>query len=1107
MCLADCVLTTNYIISFDFKRVFNFSNSLFLVNFIAEFLRLRLKIHHNQPLLAILKKATLFFLRRIHRCTLPSTSSTVVLTLFVLCLAFSRVQAQTTTSCFEITGILADACDLPEPDNEMVFFTIGPAPLNVSALTITWPNLPFQGFEQNATTAAIVAGFNASVANPTCGQIIEPIGGVLPANAKVVLVTGTQTNSSAYSFANLTGTLYMIFQTSSGNTAGYFKNWGNSSAGSPSNDFTPRTLTMDFGGGCTETVSYIPNDLVDINGNHSADNGALALFDQAGNVSYANYNCSIPPLVFSVSASPTTICPSATTTVTCAVASGYYVSGSWSGGSGTFSDPNSLVTTYTASASSTGTETLTFSINNGCTVVSQSVQITISASPAVTISGPTSTCTGSPITLTAAGANTYAWSTGATSASISVSASGTYTVTGTNGCGTASASQVVSAGASPTVLITPSGPTSFCAGGSVTLTASGADTYAWSTGATSASITVSSGASYTVTGTNACGTDNASQVVSLLPLPVAAINVTGSTSICPGASVTLTASGGTAYSWSNGANTASIVVNTPATYTATVSNSCGNDQANQVVVGVSTPTVSIAASGSTTLCPGASVTLTASGADTYSWSNGAITSAITVNAPATYSVTGTSTCGTGNASQTVSSAALPTVSIALSGSTTLCPGGSVTLTASGADTYSWSTGSTTDTIVVGSAGIYSVTGTNVCGNDLANQLIDLLNPVPVSIICSGSPSICPGSSVTLTASGTGTYVWSTGATSSDIVVSSPAVYAVTATTMCGTTNASLTIDTLSSAPVTIALTGNNPFCTGSSVTLTAAGGAPYTWSNGAITPSITVISGGTYTVTGNAPCGADDAQAVLIETPLPTVSIAPRDPVLCPGASLTLTATANPAVSWSTGASTSSIQISQQGVYIASAMNACGVAKDSVSVSTSTVQASFFENATSGDAPLTVEFTNDSRDATSYVWHMDDGTNLSTEDISYVFSQPGDYPVWLVARDANGCLDSLMHIIHVEAAGYLYMPTAFSPNGDGLNDDFRIIGNGIVFLEANIYSRWGNLIYTITDLHSGWDGTERLGAACPAGAYVYIIHAEFTDGHKQDLHGFINLVR
>ena len=1187
-----------------------------------------------------------FFLSRHQWLLQRSILKRALLTLFVIVFGFTRLHAQSTTSCFEINSILADACSSEEPDNEMVFFTIGPNPLNVSAFNATWPTgtHTFQGIEQNATTASLVAGFNASVLNPSCGQIIEPTGGILPAGSKVVLVMGTQANSSAYSFANLTGTLYMIFQSTTGTSVGYFKNWDNIASA-----YTPRNISIDFGAGCAETISYIPHDLVNINGLQSSSNtnGALAQFDSNGNVSYANYGCQVPSLVFNVNASPTTICPSGTTTVTCNVVSGYYVSGSWSGGSGTFADPNSLITTYTASSTATGTETLTFSINNGCTIVSQSLQITLSASSPLTISGPTSTCSGSPITLTASGASSYLWSTGASTASISVSAGGTYTVTGTSSCGTALASQVVTAGSSPTVVITPSGPTSFCAGGSVTLTASGADTYLWSTGATSASIAVNSGASYSVTGTNPCGTDNASQIVTLLPLPTAAISASGSTSICPGnavnltasgggsylwsngattavisvstattytvtvtnscgsdqasqlvsasaspsvaialsgsstlcpsatltltasgastylwstgattpaitvnaggpysvvgtsicgtanasqsvsiaplpsativasgstslcpgASVTLTASGGSSYLWSTGATTSSILVSTPASYSVTASNSCGSDTANQTVVALALPSVSIAASGATTLCPGSSLTLTASGADTYSWSTGANTAAITVNTTATYSVTGTNTCGTDNASQFVSSLALPVAAVAVSGSTTLCPGASTTLTASGAASYSWSTGSTTDTIVVSSAGIFSVTATNFCGTDIANQIIDLLNPVAASIACSGSPSICPGSSVTLTASGTGTYVWSTGAATAAIVVNAPATYSVAATTLCGVTNASLIIDTLSSAPVTIALTGNNPFCTGASVTLTAAGGAPYAWSTGETTPTITASAAGSYTVTGNAPCAADIAQVVLVETPLPSVSISPRNPVLCPAQSLLLSATAIPSCTWSTGATASSIAVTQPGIYSVFASNLCGLVKDSVMVIASQVQASFNENVISGDAPLSVDFTNTSLQAASYVWRFDDGTTLSSEDMTHLFEQPGDYPVWLIATDANGCDDSLMHIIHVEAAGYMYVPTAFSPNGDGLNDEFRIIGNGIVSMEAQIFSRWGNPIYTIADLHSGWDGTERLGAPCPAGAYVYIVHAEFVDGHRQDMHGFINLIR
>src|SRR5207247_64985 len=137
--------------------------------------------------------------------------------------------------------------------------------------------------------------------------------------------------------------------------------------------------------------------------------------------------------------------------------------------------------------------------------------------------------------------------------------SGSYsvTVTGANGCSATSAATTVTVNPLPTPSVTASGPTTFCAGGSVTLTASSGASYLWSTGATTQSITVVSSGSYsvTVTDANGCSATSDGITVSVDPLPTPSIAASGPTAFCSGGSVTLTASSGASYLWSTGATT------------------------------------------------------------------------------------------------------------------------------------------------------------------------------------------------------------------------------------------------------------------------------------------------------------------------------------------------------------------------------------------------------------------------------------------------------------------------------------------------------------------------------------------------------------------------
>jgi hypothetical protein len=611
-----------------------------------------------------------------------------------------------------------------------------------------------------------------------------------------------------------------------------------------------------------------------------------------------------------VACSETTICEGSSATIVASGASSYM----WSNGA--------ITSSITVSPTSQTTYSVTGTDINGCSNTA-SIIVKVNTKPTVTVSAsPASICSGSTSILTASGAASYVWSTGATTASISVSpiATTTYNVvgTGSNGC-TTSASVTVTVKTPPTVTVSASPPI-VCPGGSSTLTANGATSYVWSTGQTGNSIAVSPSATttYTVTGTkNGCST-TASVTVTVSPSINVAV-VASPSVVCAGSSAVLTATGATSYSWSTGQTGASITVNPAVTTTYTVTgtlNGCSGTASVTVFVNP-LPTVSVSASVNS-VCPGGSTILTATGANSYVWSTGQTGASIEVSpsATTTYSVTGLGSNGcSATAFVTVSISAALSISVSASPSS-ICQGESTTLTATGATNYTWSTGQTGASIVVSPNAntTYTVIGTNSSGCSASASVSVTVKTKPI-VTAGASPSvICPGGSATLTASGAGSYVWSTGQTTASISVS-PGVtttYSVTGTTNGCSTTTSVTVFVSGSISLSVSASPS-VICQGDAATLTASGADSYSWSTGQTGASIVVSPGSstTYTVTGTTASGCSTSASVSVTVkakPMIIVSASPS--IVCPGGSATLTASGASSYVWSTGQTTASISVS-----------------------------------------------------------------------------------------------------------------------------------------------------------------------------------------------------
>ncbi len=286
--------------------------------------------------------------------------------------------------------------------------------------------------------------------------------------------------------------------------------------------------------------------------------------------------------------------------------------------------------TQAITVTTSGSYTVTTTNAAGCVATSTPIVVlvnTLPATPTITPTGLTTFCQGGSVVLTSSAASNNTWGGGETTQGITATSNGNYTVTvnDANGCQATSIATVVTVNALPsTPTISASGSTSFCTGGSVTLTASNATGNLWSTGETTQSINVTASDVITVTYTNASGceaTSSATTVnVSATPVPTV---VATATQACSGETITLTASTSDTYLWSNSATTQTVDVTANGTYyvTTTNANLCDGvgQSADVTLTFTQTPTASAT---NTTSGNVVTFTNTSTNATSYSWDFG-----------------------------------------------------------------------------------------------------------------------------------------------------------------------------------------------------------------------------------------------------------------------------------------------------------------------------------------------------------------------------------------------------------------------------------------------------------------------------------------------------
>jgi len=630
------------------------------------------------------------------------------------------------------------------------------------------------------------------------------------------------------------------------------------------------------------------------------------------------------PAAIVSSSGPDTFCQNGSVALTASLSSG--VTYQWYNGSTALNNQN----TNTYVATQTGVYTIQVTnTTTGCVATSVATDVLLNV-PAATVTAPsTSLCSGNSVTLSANTGNnlSYQWNvngypiSGANSSTYTTNNPGNYTVTVTSTAGSYSCSNTsippvtLQSYSPPPAFITTTSATTFCAGNTIILDADTGTgyTYQWILNgvnipqSTIPTLSVASSGNYSVKVTNSqgCSATSPATVVTVVALPTPVVTASGNTQLCPGGNVSLSTptAPGLTYQWYNG-NTAIpgatfpvYVTSATANYTVVVTNGTGcQGTSNAIAVMMNpNPSSAITASGPTSICSGANVTLSAPviGGYTYQWDlngapiSGATSSNYQASAAGNYTVTvtnpGPGCISTSSPATNVVVFPLPSATSTSQGPTSVCNGSSVVLVANSGTglSYQWNKSGVaiptaihiTDTVLV--SGSYTVTVTDVhgCSATSAANMVTVYSIPNAGLIPPSDTGFCQGGSVLLTAvSGSGYgYQWKKngtdipGATSQTYLATQAGTYTVVVNnSICSDESPSKVVSVYPTPIDTMALLGADTICYNDSVKIQAVmgNGFIYQWSEngspiaGATQSYVWAQSAGTYTteVTNNFGC-------------------------------------------------------------------------------------------------------------------------------------------------------------------------------------------------------------------------------------------------------------
>ena len=392
----------------------------------------------------------------------------------------------------------------------------------------------------------------------------------------------------------------------------------------------------------------------------------------------------------------------------------------------------------------------------------------------------------------------------------------------------------------------------------------------------------------------------------------------------------------------------------------------------------------------------------------------------------------------------------------LANDTTFCGSGSLTLDAgAGFASYLWNTGATSQTLATSGAGDYHVTVTDLHGcQDVDTTTITISNPV---VDLGTDTTYCGTGSDTLDAGAFTAYLWNTGATTREIVITTGGTYAVTVTDASGCQDVDSVTINISDPQVNLG--ADTSICGTISQSIDAgAGFASYLWSTGATSQTIIASNAGAYSVTVTDLFGCVDTDTLNISAASTTVDLGP-DQLVCQGASVTLDAGIPGATyNWSTGASTQTIVVSATGTYRVDVSNGGCVGVDSVLVTVNplpviTFDPGFSTNYTDSDGSIALTFASPSGGVYS-------GPGVSASLFNTAVAGVGSHEILYTITDGNGCVNTDTLILNVSqiTATVSVSEENLSVQPNPFRSQIKVIRTGNDFVQYNVIDAMGALV-------------------------------------------------
>ncbi|NNV56222.1 T9SS type B sorting domain-containing protein [Limnovirga soli] len=549
------------------------------------------------------------------------------------------------------------------------------------------------------------------------------------------------------------------------------------------------------------------------------------------------------------------------------------------------------------------------------------------------------------------------------------------------------------------------------------------------------------------------------------------------------------------YTWSDGSSDDSLVIQSQGTYWGSVSfNGCIVKDTITINY-VSGETVSLGAD--TTICEGDSIVLKPNIANaTYLWSTGANTQQIIVKNTGSYWVKVTN--GACTLYDTIHVTVAAHVPVWLGADTALCTGEQLLLQPNvSGGSFIWQDGSTASSFKVQQTGNYWVHYKYAGCINMDTIMVQYL-PLPI-INLGNDTGICTGEHVLLNAgiiNGSG-YLWQDNSIQPVFTASTTGNYIVRVTDNNGCIGRDSITITVSPLPV-IELGPDTTLCQNTVLSFNFnQAGTSYLWNDGNTLGNYTISSPGNYAVIATANGCATKDSIVVTYKPLPIVTLG-NDTTLCITDMLTLNAFNTGATYlWQDNSSQSQYTVKQAGSYHVSVnLNGC-IATDDININYITKPFFTLGNDTllclGQEMVLHPSLAGD----ITYIWQ--DGSvlpQLTIKDTGYYY-----------VTATNKCGSTTDDILIKTGACILQMPTAFTPNGDGLNDIFRVkYPEFIKTFHLVVFNRWGQQIFETTNPRNGWDGNLK-GVKMDMGTYVWIIDLTDYNNNKQTGKGTVTLIR